>query len=212
MPDPVVLPSVPGPAKADFFQISFSEDQTPFLGGPETNLFRPGSRMGIKIELPPMLPHVARPWITRLLVSESDNVIYDWPQPSFVNSITATITTTTTGVEPNTVTTTTQNKIEVSANTVANSFDVPFRNMAGGVWQEGQWISIIHLGRRYLHFIRSATATTLAIYPPTRVPLTAGDEIEVAPKIQGRIKGDARGWTVDAAHIHGLGFEIREVE
>jgi hypothetical protein len=190
----ILLPSWPGPRSATPFQISFSEQQEAFLGGPDVTILRPGSRMGVAVTLPPMSDAIARPWITRLLVAESDDVILDWPQPGFGNTVAGSLT--------------------VRTSALANSFALPVAGKSGGSFQEGQFVNVIRNARRYLHIIRDPSdQANPGIYPALRTALSGGEAIDAAtPKIEGTVKGNRREWTVDVAGTVGLSFEVWEAE
>jgi hypothetical protein len=113
--------------------------------------------------------------------------------------------------------------VGAAANAVSISVN---RNIAGEVGKrirEGEFISIIHAGVRYLH---QATAdapivglgggiygAVIAIQPPLRSALVVNDVVEVLmPTIEGYVRGDERSWTIDNAKIYGLQFDIEEAQ
>lgn len=83
---------------------------------------------------------------------------------------------------------------------------------------EGKWLSIIHVGRRYVYRVARDMAATaggtvaLPIYPLLRTRLAPGDVVELArPKVQGEIEGDF-SWDVPVDRFASLSFTIAEEE
>jgi hypothetical protein len=83
---------------------------------------------------------------------------------------------------------------------------------------EGQPLSIIHGGRRYLYFSATTTAASgggtasIQVYPLIRTALTVGDVVELAtPMIEGRIEGDPAAWERSAASFAPFAYTIREM-
>ncbi|TXI01181.1 MAG: hypothetical protein E6Q76_17455 [Rhizobium sp.] len=80
----------------------------------------------------------------------------------------------------------------------------------------GQYFSVIHSGKRYLHMVTAdTTATTggaasLSIFPMLRSPLSSGDVLEFAkPYIEGFLP-ISQQWSVGLAQAVGLAFSVEE--
>src|SRR3546814_11648593 len=62
----------------------FGGTLTPFLGGPEQRINRLGTRLGIRVSMPPMRNgDNGRIFVSRLLQAKQDRWLMDWPQPGF---------------------------------------------------------------------------------------------------------------------------------
>src|SRR3546814_9072759 len=81
--------------------------------------------------------------------------------------------------------------------------------------REGQFFSIVHGGRRYVHMftasvVASGTGTvTASIFPPLRTSLSVNDVVEiVAPKIEGHVlPGEELSWQLALDHTTGIRSE-----
>lgn len=81
-----------------------------------------------------------------------------------------------------------------------------------------QFFSIVHSGRRYLHFVRQQVIVgadgraEVPIGPMLRIEPDDGDVCEFAkPMIEGKLAGDAGGWKMIPARVQGLSFTISEI-
>jgi hypothetical protein len=89
---------------------------------------------------------------------------------------------------------------------------------SGYVLREGQPLSIIHSGRRYLHFVDADTASTggaatISVTPMIRAALTVGDTIELAlPMIEGLLDGDPVAWERSAASVASFTYVVKEMK
>src|SRR3546814_160979 len=80
----IVLPSDPAPNGATPMLRDFGGTLTPFLGGPEQRINRLGTRLGIRVSMPPMRNgDNGRIFVSRLLQAKQDRLLMDWPQPGF---------------------------------------------------------------------------------------------------------------------------------
>src|SRR3546814_2231823 len=62
----------------------FGGTLTPFLGGPEQRINRLGTRLGIRVSMPPMRNgDNGRIFVSRLLQAKQDRLLMDWPPPGF---------------------------------------------------------------------------------------------------------------------------------
>ncbi|MDF1506480.1 hypothetical protein PYV61_26230, partial [Roseisolibacter sp. H3M3-2] len=79
-------------------------------------------------------------------------------------------------------------------------------------------LSIVHLGRRYLHLASAAIADAtgkieIPIEPMLRIFPEDGDVVEIAkPIIEGFVSGDSTRWKLLRAPYHEIGFRIEEAE
>lgn len=185
----ILLPISPAPVKAEPYIISYAQEHEPFLGGEQFRVLRVGTRFGLRVELPPMKYDTAMAWIARLAQADGSLVAYDFRQSGATLSLAGNLT----AAQP----------------VAANTFSLPFNGKVGGVNREGQFFSLIHAARRYLHLWTEDNG--INIWPLLRTSVSAGDVLDhQAPKIEGLLTGDAASWTVDRALSVGLSFEIKE--
>jgi len=179
--------------------IEFGGWQVSPLGGPAQAVDFPGDRFALSITVPPMdIEPYGRRWIADLTVARKEGCFFAFPQVEFD-----------VGAPGNTLV----------SGAVSGGQSLPIRGgTAAYAIRKGQWLSIIHGGRRYLHFARAqlildaAGAGALPIFPRLRTNLVDGDVIELArPIIEGRLDGDEHSWTLDEARNVGLQFRIVEI-
>lgn len=169
---------------------------TPSLGGASQRVNRMGNRYAIDIELPPLPEEPDGRLFTALLEQAmTQGAIFPVPQlamktlaagsPVVGTAVTTGSSVALTGLTPN------------------------------FMFRTGQFISFIHLGRRYLHRLTStayATQTgtvTIPIMPLLRTALSVGDVVEVEkPMIEGWI--DIPSWNVLTAPFTSTRFSITE--
>lgn len=171
----VMLPSTPACRAAHPSQVSFGSTLTPFLGGPSQRINRLGTRWSWQFSMPPMQADVARVWIQALARAEENGAIMAVPQDIDVGDPGAPL---------------------VSA-VVAGGLSLPLKGMTAGYpIRAGQYASIIHAGRRYLHLftedvtVGAGGTTTAAVWPMIRTSLAINDVVEIAaPKVEGWLDG-----------------------
>ncbi len=195
----VSLPSSPAPNGATPVLRDFGGVLTPFLGGPEQRLNRLGTRFGIEVSMPPMPSgDTGRLFVSRLLQARSARLLMNWPLLDF---------------DPGN-----PGAPKISATTASGSI-LPLKGLtAGYTGKEGQFFSIIHAGRRYLHMLTAdftadgAGNATAAIFPMLRVGLSVNDVLEMAqPIIEGHVlPGDELSWKMSLERHIGLGFSVME--
>ena len=193
----VTLPSTPGPVAAEVKVVDFGGELSPALGGPVQRINRVGTRLAMAVTMPPMNGQVARPWISRLLRGKLDGLVMAVAQPGLaIGSPGAPV---------------------VSGGGQTGSTLSVRSGAAGYVYRDGQFVSIIAGGRRYLHMItgdvtaNGSGAAVLGVFPPLRVSPADGAGVEVAaPKIEGLLIGEEASYTVDYAAMFGLKFTITE--
>lgn len=172
---------------------------TPFLGGPEQRINRLGTRFALRVTLPPMdTKDEALVIQSRLLRSREDRLQMAWPQPGFDTGYSG---------------------APVVAAGVTSGTTLPLAGLIPGyVVREGQFFSIIHAGRRYVHMF-SADATVnsdgtvnAAIWPMLRTPLSVGDVVEIAvPRIEGLVSpGEEISWQISVDRMTSFSFTIAE--
>lgn len=191
------LPTNPAPADAAPVYIDFGGVLTPFLGGPVQTIGRIGTRLGLRVTMPPLRGVVARQFQARLPRGKKDRVIIPWPLLDLDP-----------GSPPN-----------PQINATSNGTALAIKGLgAGYVFYEGQPISVIHDDRRYMHIVTGNAAANgsgiaaVGVWPPTRVPYSADDVVEIAePKIEGLVSpGDELSWGYALEHTMGFSFSVVE--
>ncbi|WP_267395584.1 hypothetical protein [Sphingomonas sp. GC_Shp_5] len=87
----------------------------------------------------------------------------------------------------------------------------------GYAFRRRQFFSVVHAGRRYLQYVRAQIVVgadgraALPIGPMLRIAPADGDVCEFIPMIEGKLSGDAAGWTMIPARVQGLSFTISEI-
>lgn len=195
----IAMPAEVVPNSATIFLREFSAVLTPFLGGPEQLIDRPGTRFGVRLQLPSKRTETEAMIIqSRLLQARKQRLIMPFPQPGFDTG------------NPG---------APVLANAVLAGTVLPLTGLAPGyVVAEGQFFSIIRAGRRYLHMFRTsgtaaANGSLIAnIFPMLRVQLSAGDVVEIAqPMIEGLVSpGDELNWQISVSRLAAFSFTISE--
>ncbi|MGO4167865.1 hypothetical protein [Novosphingobium sp. YAF33] len=194
----ITMPDSAVPNSVTPYLRDFSTILTPFMGGPEQRIIRLGTRFGSRVALPPKDADDALTIQSRLLRARYDRLLMPWYQPGLD-----------TGAPGAPV---------VSA-TVASGTTIPLSGVAAGYRiKEGQFASIIHAGRRYLHMfaadvvIPSSGSATISVWPMLRVSLSAGDVVEIAkPMIEGFVNpGEELSWQTAVDHLSAFNFTIAE--
>jgi hypothetical protein len=194
----IALPICPVPNEVQPLFVDAGGDLVPFLpGGVVQRINRIGSRMGMRFTYPPLDNAEARQFTTRLLRGKQDSVLVPWPLFDFDpgNPPAPVVATTITGMA------------------------LPLSGLGAGYEvREGQPLSVIHDGHRYLHISTGdviadgSGAATIGIFPPSRVTFTAGDVVElVMPMIEGRVSpGDELSWSVALTNETEIPFTVVE--
>lgn len=172
----IILPASPAIQSAKPSMLSFGTLLTPFLGGPTQRINRLGSRWTLTIRMAPMRAEPdGRIWVNALARGLEAGVLTSFPQDIDVGN-------------PG-------NPLVSVA--VTSGTTLPIKGLSPGYSvKAGQFVSIIHSGRRYMYmFTADAVANgsgnlSAAIFPLLRTPLSINDVIEVAsPKIEGWLAG-----------------------
>ena len=195
----VVLPTTQLPNSATPELVSFGGVLTPSGGGPSQRLNRLGDRYRLSVTLPTRITGELRVYIARLRQALTDGAILAFPQPDI-----------TIGSPGSPV---------VAGSGQAGS-TLNLRNFTPNyALREGQFFSIIHNGRRYLHSARaqaivSNTGTlALPITPMLRISPADGAVCEFGqPKIEGFLEGNSIAWTYTRARTKPPEFVITEAE
>ncbi len=197
----VILPTSPAPT--DGTQPSFLDwggTLRPIFGGALQKLRRLGDRFAISVVMPPMTnADSGRVWIARLIRGRGEGVVLPWPQPGF---------------DPGAPGAPLVKGANQSGSTLAIDGFAPGYQVV-----EGQFFSIVHGGRRYLHVatadvVASAQGeATVSFSPMLRIKPADNAVCEFAqPMIEGLLGGDEQSWTPSAARTVGLTFSIQEAK
>jgi hypothetical protein len=177
----ILLPTVPAPSNVAVDVIDFGGLLTPPLGGPVQRINRIGARYQLQVQLPPMMAASTngRHWIARITTARQAGARF------MLNLDGLNVGT------PGTVI--------VSAATAGYTNIIPMSGFTANYpLVEGQWITIVHGGQRYLYMVASdvvasaggvANVTTTL---PIRTSLAASDIVEIAnPSIEGNLTTSA---------------------
>jgi len=195
----IAMPEGVHPSDAVVLLRDFGAVLTPFLGGPEQRINRLGTRFALRVTLPPMdTKDEALVVQSRLLRSREDRLQMAWPQPGFDTGYSG---------------------APIVAATVASGTTLPLAGLIPGyVIREGQFFSIIHAGRRYVHMFaanRSVAgdgSVSAAVWPMIRTPLSIADVVEIAvPRIEGLVSpGEEVSWQISVDRMVSFSFTISE--
>ncbi|TCM17204.1 hypothetical protein EDF56_106320 [Novosphingobium sp. PhB165] len=195
----ITLPDTAIPNDATVLLRDFGTVLTPFLGGPEQRINRPGTRFAMSVVLPnKRTQDDALKIQSRLLRAREDRLLMEFWQPGFDPG------------DPG---------APVVSAAVNSGSSLPLSGLrAGYVIKEGQFASIIHAGRRYVYmfaadFVAGAGGAVLAtIWPMLRTPLSAGDVVEIKkPMIEGLVNpGDELSWQISVDCMRAFNFKISE--
>jgi len=167
----IMLPTSPAVRAARPIVLSFGTVLKPYLGGPTQRINRIGTRWALRVTMPPMYADAARPWVNALAQGSESAVCIAIPQDIDVGN---------------------PGNPRVSA-AVTAGMALALKGMTPGYpVRQGQFLSIIHAGQRYVHIfsadgsVEADGTIDAAIWPMIRVSLSVNDVVEVAePKIQG---------------------------
>lgn len=193
------MPEGVHPTDANVLLRDFGTVLTPFLGGPDQRINRLGTRFALRVTLPPLdTKDEALIVQSRLLRAREDRLRMDWPQPGFDTGYSG---------------------APIVAAAVASGTTLPLAGLIPGyVIREGQFLSIIHACRRYVHMfaVNRAVAgdgsVTATIWPMLRTPLSIADIVEIAvPKIEGLVSpGEEVSWQISVDRMASFSFTISE--
>lgn len=195
----IVMPDWVVPNAAEPFLRDFGTVLTPFLGGSEQRINRLGTRFGLRVTLPSM-PTRDKALIvqSRLLRAREDRLRMAIPQPDFDTGAPG---------------------APLVASAVTSGTMLPLKGMTVGYTvKEGQFLSIIHSGRRYDHIfaadgtVAGGGTLSAAIWPLLRTPLSVNDVVEIAaPMIEGLVSpGEELSWQISVDRLASFSFTLSE--
>lgn len=193
----ITLPSNPAPAGAEALMLDFGGELTPFLGGPVRRLNRIGTRLGLRVTMPPIRGAVARQFAARLARGKQEGVVLDWPLLDLLP-----------GTPPDPRIASASSGTAISVKGLGAGFQVT----------EGQPLSVISGSRRYVHLSTGEVTAdgsgnaVLGVFPPTRTTYSINDVVEIAqPRIEGLVSpGDELSWSMAVEHTMGFSFSVIE--
>lgn len=192
----IELPADPAPATATPRLLDFGATLTPPMGGPAQRLNRIGARYAVDVAMPPLTPDQRRVFVARLARGMTEGVLMRFPQPGLDAG------------EPG---------APVVSGAGQQGSALRIRGLAAGyVIREGQALSIIFAGRRYLHLATAdvavaAGAALVPIVPMLRVSPNDGAVVEIKePMIEGNLSGNELPWQIELDHNTNLAFTISE--
>jgi hypothetical protein len=196
----ITLPSSPGIRSAKPRLLDFGGVQTPPGGGASQKLYRLGDRYALAPTMPPIRTEPdGRIWASKLIQAQREGAIFAFPQPDLVIGDPGSPVVDGAG----------------QAGMVLNLRGFT----AGYLVRDGQFFSIIHGGRRYLHCARGDLAAdgtgkiSLPIQPMLRIAPADGAVCEfAAPKIEGLLDGQAVEWEHQLEPYTLVNFSITESE
>jgi hypothetical protein len=179
--------------------LDWGSELVPSLGGVTQRLNRLGSRHAIDVVLPPMrIEPDGRLWISRLKRGKTEGVQFAFPQVEFDVS------------SPGT---------PLVKTAVSGGTSVALKGLTPRyAIKEGQWFSVIHSGRSYLHssdaqvIVDASGDATVTVTPMLRTALSVNDVVNLGkPIIEGSLSGDEVAWTLEMARTVGLQFTVSEI-
>ncbi|MEA3543236.1 MAG: hypothetical protein U9R77_14110 [Pseudomonadota bacterium] len=165
------LPVTPGVRSVRMLVLSYGSVLTPFLGGPSQRINRLGTRWAMRVSMPPMPAETARHWIEALSRGCEDGVSMPIPQDIAIGDPGAPLV----------------------SSAIASGMTLPIKGLTPSyAVKAGQFLSIVHGGRRYVHIFSADAAAngsgvlSAAIWPMIRTGLSVNDVIEIVqPRIEG---------------------------
>ncbi|MFD1103721.1 hypothetical protein [Sphingobium olei] len=192
----ILLPAKPAIRRMRPMVVSFGSTLTPFLGGPTQRILRLGTRFAMRVTMPPMRAEVGRQWTSALARGTEAGVLMPIVQDIDVGNPGA----------------------PLASAAVTAGMLLPIKGLTPGyAAKDGQFLSIVHNGRRYLHIFAAdqvangSGVLNALIWPMIRTGLSVNDVIEIAqPKIEGGLD-EAFEWDVlTEPWIQLPDFTIRE--
>jgi len=180
----IELPTRPGIRRATPRLLDWGGRLVPILGGEVQTLRRLGTRFSLEFELPPVRNEpYGREWAGKLAQAKLEGAIARWVQDGFVPGAAGAVVV---------------DGADQTGSTLSVTGGTP-----GYPVRYGQFFSLVHDARRYLHMVTTPVrldadgAADLGILPMLRVIPDDGDTIEMGlPKIQGSLVMDELPWDV----------------
>ena len=172
------------------------------VGGVDQRLDRPGSKWGCSFRTKPMRGDEAIQWHSRLVAGQREKASIKMPQPGI------------------TIQQVGDFFVPTAQAAMAYSVTIKSNNAAevGKTFKEGQFITIIQAGVRYVHQVTANTVVpaggqvTLPIQPALRIAPAVNDFVEVlAPRIEGYVT-PGMSMDINSAKIYGFEFDIEEAK
>ena len=193
----IELPACPPVRAATPRLVTFSVDQSPTLGGPQSRISRLGDRWAMEVETYAVryATH-GMAYLSRLVRGLTDTVLLAFPEPGVVKR---------------------SYGAPVVATAGAAGLTLPVSGLTPGiVIPEGKFLSLVISGQRYLYQVTAdvtaQTGTTnLPIYPMLRRQPPAGAVVELEnPMIEGFVQGSEHAWNVSRSKFLPFSFSIQE--
>jgi len=194
----IELPPCPPIKEAVPRYVSFSVDQDPILGGPQSKVLRMGDRWAIDVETYPAeyAQHGMR-YLSRLVRGLKETVRLAFPEP---------------GMKPRSY------GAPVVASAGSSGTVLPVSGLIpGDVIREGKFFSMIIGGQSYLYQVAVTDVTvsggataTLQIEPMLRRQPPAGTLLDFEPKIEGFVQGNEQAWNTSRSKYLPFRFTIKE--
>ena len=197
----ILLPSSPALKTDKIHMLDWGGPLTPSLGGPVQTLLRLGTRHALEFVLPLMRADPdGRIWSSRLRMAKLFGALLPFGQDGFAIGAPGVIVVDGAG----------QSGMTLNVRGGTPSYAV----------REGQAFSIVHAGRRYLHFasaqmiLDGSGKAAVPIFPMLRIIPTDGDACEFGkPMIQGSLSGNEVAWDRQTAPWSDFGtITIQEDE
>lgn len=193
----VALPSWPGPMTVAWQMVDFGGTLQGPLGGAAQRVNRLGNRWRCMVAMPALTAKQAREWSAALTQGLRLGVTWEIVQPDLTVG------------SPG-------SPLVNGADQIGHTIDADGLT-PGWPWQQGQMLSVIVAGRRYVHQLSAAGRVDgsgeaeLPIEPALRVTPANNGTIELAkPVIEGLLEEPA-GWAFDVDRlVRGFNFSIAE--
>ena len=188
----IELPLCPLPIDHQFLLRDPGGILSPLLGGPDQRINRIGMRLGLRLVLPEMEAEEGMAYVSDLLRGRTQRARAFIPITRFdVGS---------------------PGNPRVASN-ISGGSAISVTGLSGGyVMRKGQFFSVEHNGRSYLHQVTGDATSNWPIFPPLRTSLSANDPIEVArPVIEGFISPkEEMAWQIAISLKTSVAFSIVE--
>lgn len=193
----IELPASPAPRDVSPRLIDFGIVLRPATGAAITRIERPGSRFSAEFSFPPMMPEVARVFVSRLLQAKAEGLRMPFPLLGVSQGLPGSPVVDGAGQSGTTL--------------LVRGFTANY------LVREGYWLSIEDAdGQHYLHNAVAAVAAdatgdaSLTIWPPLRVPFADGDAVHLAkPMIEGLVTSEA-SWPLPVSKRVEVSFTLEE--
>lgn len=194
----ILLPASPAPRVATMRPVTFGGNQEGALGGPTTQINRPGDRYAIDLTIAIMNHADAAIWASDLTAAIGEDARFPIPQPGIDIG------------EPG-------NLILVDGSSQSGTTLKLRGFFANYPIKKGQFFNMLHGGRRYVHHVRAPTSAgtdgkaTISIWPMLRFLTVDGEACGFkTPSIEGQLVGGERGVTLIRTRAEPVTLSIVE--